>query len=38
VTYEMRLPEAPVNGKVNPRTLYVLQPDPAQPASAVAAT
>jgi len=37
VMYEMRLPEAPVNGKVNPRTLYVLQPDPAQSASAPAA-
>jgi hopanoid C-3 methylase HpnR len=29
VMYKMRLPEAPTNGKVNPRTLYVLPPDPA---------
>jgi hopanoid C-3 methylase HpnR len=37
VTYEMRLPAAPDNGKVNPRDLYVLQPDTTQPASATAA-
>jgi hopanoid C-3 methylase HpnR len=30
VTYEMRLPEAPVNGKVNQRSLYVLLPDQTQ--------
>ena len=37
VEYEMRLPAVPVNGKVNPRRLYVLQPDPTQPASVTAA-
>ena len=37
VKYEMRLPAPPGNGKVNPRTLYVLQPDPTQPAPVTAA-
>ncbi|HSD50810.1 MAG TPA: hypothetical protein VLG48_05325, partial [Candidatus Methylomirabilis sp.] len=38
VKYEMRLPEAPVNGKVKSRNLFVLQPDPAHPASATVAS
>jgi len=38
VKYKMRLPEAPANGKVNPRTLYVLPPDPAPAPSAAVTT
>ncbi len=38
VKYEMRLPEAPVNGKVKSRNLYVLQPDQTQAAPMTAAT
>ncbi len=30
VTYEMRLPIPPVDGKVAPKTLYILQPDEAR--------
>jgi len=38
VEYEMRLPAASDNGKVNPRTLYVLQPDTTPPAPVTPAT
>jgi hypothetical protein len=38
VKYEMRLPAAPDKGKVNPRILYVLQPDTTPPAPAIPAT
>ncbi len=31
VTYEMRLPIPPVDGKVTPKALYILQPDEAKP-------